>query len=78
MTHRLDRMVARGLIRRTVDAENRTRMRVELAQPGWELFRHAIVDAEVVEGDILSALDPDEQRQLADLLEKLVAGLPEK
>ena len=78
MTHRLDRMVGRGLITRSVDAGNRTRMRVVLARPGWELFRRAILDGEVVEGDLLSALGQDEQRELADLLEKVLAGLPDK
>lgn len=78
MTHRLDRMVERGLVLRGVDEENRTRMRVTLAEPGWELFRRAILDAEVVEADILSTLDESERSQLADLLEKVVAGLPER
>ncbi len=78
MTHRLDRMVERQLLTRTVDAKNRSRVKVVLARKGWELFRRAIVDAEVVEGGILSALGAEEQAQLADLLEKVVAGLPEK
>ena len=42
MTHRLDRMVARGLIKRAPDPENRTRMAVSLTQAGWELFRAAV------------------------------------
>ena len=75
MTHRLDRMVERGLVTRAPDPDNRTRIRVQLAKGGWELFRQAILDAEVVESRILSPLTADERRQLADLLEKVVAGL---
>jgi DNA-binding MarR family transcriptional regulator len=75
MTHRLDRMVERGLVERSPDPGNRTRIRVQLAKDGWELFRQAILDAEVVEARILSPLNSDERSQLADLLEKVVAGL---
>jgi DNA-binding MarR family transcriptional regulator len=75
MTHRLDRMAERGLIARTPDRDNRTRIRVQLADAGWELFRRAILDAEVVESRILSPLSAEERRQLAALLEKVVAGL---
>ena len=75
MTHRLDRMTERGLISRAVDPENRTRSRVALATKGWELFQRVVLDAEVVESRILSPLDAKEQRQLAALLEKVVAAL---
>jgi DNA-binding MarR family transcriptional regulator len=75
MTHRLDRMVERGLVERSPDPGNRTRIRVQLAKDGWELFRRAILDAEVVEARILSPLNSDERDQLAALLEKVVAGL---
>ena len=75
MTHRLDRMAERRLVTRLPDAENRTRIRVQLADGGWELFRTAILDAEVVESRILSPLTSTERRQLAALLEKLVIGL---
>ena len=76
MTHRLDRMVARGLITRSPDPDNRTRTRVLLTQAGWELFRSAVLDANLVEADILSPLTDKERKQLATLLEKVVAGLP--
>lgn len=75
MTHRLDRMVGRGLVKRVQDADNRTRMRVSLTRAGWELFRRAVLDAEVVESRVLSPLDDRERRQLAALLDKLVAEL---
>jgi DNA-binding MarR family transcriptional regulator len=75
MTHRIDRMAARGLVERSPDPDNRTRIKVQLARGGWELFKQAILDAEVVESRILSPLSNDERRQLATLLEKVVAGL---
>jgi DNA-binding MarR family transcriptional regulator len=75
MTHRLDRMVERGLVSREPDEANRTRVRAYLTPAGGELFRRAILDAEVVESRILSPLDDAERRQLAALMEKLVAGL---
>lgn len=75
MTHRLDRMSERGLISRHVDPDNRTRSRVQLDQPGWELFRRAVLGAEVVEAKILESLDATERRQLAGLLERVLIGL---
>ena len=75
MTHRLDRMAQRGLITRASDPENRTRVKISLTDAGWDLFRSAVVDAESVEASLLAPLDEREQRRLADLLEKLVAGL---
>jgi DNA-binding MarR family transcriptional regulator len=75
MTHRLDRMAERGLVTRAADPDNRTRSRIALANDGWELFRRAVLDADVVEARIVAPLDVAERRQLAVLLERLVAGL---
>lgn len=75
MTHRLDRMSERGLVTRTADPDNRTRSMIQLAPEGWELFRKAVLDADVVEATILEPLDAAERRQLAVLLERVVAGL---
>ncbi len=75
MTHRLDRMTQRGLVSRATDPDNRTRVRVTLTQAGWEMFSAAIQESDVVEGDVLSALEPAERRQLAALLEQLILGL---
>ncbi|MDQ1752192.1 MAG: hypothetical protein QOE71_3248 [Pseudonocardiales bacterium] len=76
MTHRLDLLAERGLIERTVDSQNRTRSLVELTRSGRELFRRAVLDADVAESEVLAALAPDDQATLADLLEKLLAGFP--
>jgi len=75
MTHRLDRMAERGVIERTPDAQNRTRVKISLTPAGWDLFRTAVVESESVESGLLAPLDDQEQKRLAELLEKLVAGL---
>ena len=78
MTHRLDRMTERGLVSRSTDPTNRTRVQVTLTQSGWETFSAAIQEGDVVEGDVLSALEPAERRQLAALLEQLIVGLDDE
>lgn len=77
MTHRLDKMTERGLVRRSPDPENRTRVLVELTTQGWELFEAAVREANVVESDVLAPLTREERDQLAALLEVVIAGLDE-
>jgi DNA-binding MarR family transcriptional regulator len=76
MTHRLDQLVERGLVARTPDPENRTRMKVRLTRTGQDLFRKSVVDANLTESKVLAALNLDERLQLADLLEKVLATQP--
>ena len=73
MTHRLDLLAERGLIERAVDPANRTRSKVKLTVAGRRLFRHAVLDADVAESEVLAPLDSRERRVLADLLEKLLS-----
>jgi DNA-binding MarR family transcriptional regulator len=74
MTHRLDRMVERGLVQREPDPDNRTRMVVTLTRDGWELFRRAVLDVETEEAEVLATLTEAERGTLADLLEKAMGG----
>lgn len=74
MTHRLDRMVERGLIERSPDPTNRTRMVISLTRAGWDLFRAAVLNAEAEEVDVFAPLTDAERATLADLLEKALAG----
>ncbi len=74
MTHRLDRMVERGLVKRVPDPGNRTRMVVSLTREGWELFRRAVLDAETEEAGVFAPLTDGERATLARLLEKALAG----
>src|SRR6478609_2471456 len=75
MTHRLDRMAARGLVTRATDPENRVRVRVVLSDEGWELFRNAIRESDMLESDVLASLSTEQREQLADLLEVAITGL---
>lgn len=75
MTHRLDRMVARGLISREPDPSNRTRVLVQLSDAGYHLYAAAIRDADLVESDALASLTSDQVEALATLLERVISGL---
>lgn len=75
MTHRLDKMAERGLIRRSPDEANRTRTLISLTADGWDLFSEAIRESNVVESDILRALVGDERAELAELLERVIEQL---
>ena len=75
MTHRLDRMVERGLITRSPDLSNRTRVLVQLSDAGYALYAAAIRESDLVEADLLVSLTDREVDQLAELLEKVLAGL---
>jgi DNA-binding MarR family transcriptional regulator len=77
MTHRLDRMVQRGLITREPDPANRTRVLVRMSDAGWHLYASAIQESNVVEADLIAGLSKDQIDELAVLLEKLIAGLDE-
>jgi len=75
MTHRLDRMVERGLLARSADPENRVRVRVRLTDAGYGLYAQAVREADVVEADLLAGLTPKQVQTLAELLERVIAGL---
>jgi DNA-binding MarR family transcriptional regulator len=75
MTHRLDRMVQRGLIERAPDPSNRTRVLVQLSDAGYALYAAAIRESDLVESDLLESLSDAEVDHLAELLEKVISGL---
>ena len=74
MTHRLDQLTLRGLVERTPDPDNRTRVRVRLTDAGRTLFQRAVLDAHMTESSILAALSAGERDELAELLERLLDG----
>src|SRR3954447_17404654 len=74
MTHRLDRMVERGLVARAPDPENRTKMLVSLTRTGWDRFREAVLDVEPEEAGVFAPLTDSERATRARLLEKAMAG----
>lgn len=75
MTHRLDRMTERGLVERTPDDVNRTRILITLTDAGWQLFREVITDSDVMESHVLAQLSTKQRDDLAHLLEQAVSGL---
>jgi DNA-binding MarR family transcriptional regulator len=75
MTHRLDRMAERGLVSRSTDPRNRVRVRVQLTDDGWELFRSVIRESDMLESDVLTPLSTRDRVRLAELLEKAIEGL---
>lgn len=77
MTHRLDRMVERGLITRETDPGNRTRVLVRMTDAGWHFYAAAIRESNVVEADLIAGLSDRQVDELASLLERVIAGLAE-
>jgi len=77
MTHRLDRMAQRNLIARSADPDNRTRVLITLTDEGWQTFKAAVRESDMVESDVLGPLSRKKREDLASLLEVLIAGLDE-
>ncbi|MBO9706338.1 MAG: winged helix DNA-binding protein, partial [Arthrobacter sp.] len=75
MTHRLDKLALRGLVERTQDPGNRTRVFVSLTEEGRQLFNLAIKGSSVVETDVLQDLSSPEMKELARMLEVVIARL---
>ena len=75
MTHRLDRLVERGLITREQDPDNRTRVLIQLSDAGYALFVEVIRQSDMVESDVLAGLTDEQIELMAELLEKVIAGL---
>lgn len=78
MTHRLDKLEERGLIQRSVDENNRTRVLVDLTDNGRELFGRAIRESDVIEAQVLQDLGGEERLELARLLEVVIRRLDQE
>jgi MarR family transcriptional regulator for hemolysin len=77
LTHHLNGLEAQGLVRRWRDAENRRVQRVELTDAGAELFERLREVALEHDERLRSHLSEPEAEQLAELLDKLQAGVRE-
>jgi MarR family transcriptional regulator for hemolysin len=77
LTHHLNGLEAEGLVRRWRDAENRRVQRVALTDAGAELFERLREVAVKHDERLRSHLSGAEAEQLADLLDKLQAGVRE-
>ncbi|MFF1308995.1 MarR family winged helix-turn-helix transcriptional regulator [Streptomyces sp. NPDC058307] len=72
MTHRIDRMLAEGLVTRERDESNRVRVIVELTTEGREKWLEAMRLATVFEEDLLQDLSAEERNSLGDVLTRLL------
>lgn len=75
MTNRVDRMLARGLVERRPDPDDRRGVIVRLTPLGAEAVDAAMADLLRYERDILGGLDEDEQAVLAALLRRILRPL---
>ena len=75
MTNRIDRLTAKGLVRRIPDPEDRRGILVELTQQGRELIDRALISHVENERRILQSLSREEQQTLATLLRKWLSSL---
>ncbi|WP_231724441.1 MarR family winged helix-turn-helix transcriptional regulator [Deinococcus actinosclerus] len=73
VTGSLDRLEARGLLRRTPDAQDRRAQRIHLTDAGRDLVRHHLPVHLRREEDLLSPLNAAERQQLEQLLRRLIA-----
>lgn len=75
ITHRIDRLVARGLVTRETDPGNRRSVLITLTDRGLKLVDEVVVAHVNHEAKVLAVLSSAEQQQLADLLRGLLVGL---
>ncbi|WP_328946631.1 MarR family transcriptional regulator [Streptomyces sp. NBC_00250] len=72
MTKRLDRLEGAGLVRRTLDADDRRSFRVTLTEEGLAVVDAALTDLVECLGSIVAGLDQDERHHLDNALRALL------
>jgi len=75
ITSRLDRLERRGYVKRHRDPDDRRGVLVELTDAGREVLDQAVSANTGGEKELLTGLTKQEQKSLAALLKKLLAGL---
>jgi DNA-binding MarR family transcriptional regulator len=75
ITSRIDRLEARGLVRRLPDPEDRRGVLVELTPEGLEVVDAAVGALAVSDQQLMERLDASETAALEGLLRKLLGGL---
>ena len=78
MTNRIDRLEAKGLVRRTPDPNDRRGVQVRLNPQGKERVDAAMAALLAREESLLASLDVEEQALLSGLLRRLVAPFETK
>jgi DNA-binding MarR family transcriptional regulator len=77
MTHRIDRLEGRGLVRRVSDPADGRVVLVTLTSDGHRLVDAALADHAANELQLVSALPPADRTKLVDLLRRLTESLSE-
>lgn len=72
MTKRLDRLEGAGLVRRTLDADDRRSFRVTLTDEGLAVVDAALTSLVESLGELVADLDQDERRRLDGALRTLL------
>ncbi|ADD42441.1 MarR family winged helix-turn-helix transcriptional regulator [Stackebrandtia nassauensis] len=75
ITNRIDRLVARGLVTREVDPDNRRSVLITLSDKGRELIDPVVESHANLETQLLGKLSDRDQEQLAGLLRRLLLDL---
>ncbi|MFD5556379.1 MarR family winged helix-turn-helix transcriptional regulator [Streptomyces sp. NPDC127068] len=75
MTNRLNRLVAKELVTRETDPDNRRSLLITLTSEGHRTVEAALLGHLAAESQLLTPLDEDKQQQLAGLLRELLTGL---
>lgn len=72
MTNRIDRLEETGLVERAPDPDDRRSVSVALTAKGRKMIDAAVAEHLAKEESLLSGLNVKEQKQLADLLRRLL------
>jgi DNA-binding MarR family transcriptional regulator len=75
ITNRIDRLEARGYVRRLPDPEDRRGVIVELTPQGLDVVDASVQAVAASDRQLMERFDTEEQRVLEDLLRRLLAGL---
>jgi DNA-binding MarR family transcriptional regulator len=74
ITNRIDRLEQRGLVERA-SADDRRKVIVRLTKPGRDLVEEVVITHLATEREILAALSPRQQQNLANLLRSVLLAL---
>ncbi|MEV7772389.1 MarR family transcriptional regulator [Kitasatospora sp. NPDC086791] len=77
MTHRIDRMVADGLVTRERDESNRVRVIIELTETGRDKWLESMRMAAVFEEELLQDIAGEERGALSALLARMLRRIEE-
>jgi DNA-binding MarR family transcriptional regulator len=75
ITNRIDRLVAKGLVTRETDPDNRRSIVIGLTESGWTVIEDVLASHVSYEERALKSLSASQQRELAALLRTLLIAL---